>query len=239
MPKKKKKGRGSRHNGADGKLKSTSAGFVPAGMAPPPDGLSRQDFAVGTKVVRGPAWCGGRIMYGDQDGGEGSVGSVVELPPQLASKPDHRERQWVPVLWQRTNVLGTYRAGGTGHKGVFDVVPWSSGAPPGVDGGSMLDLSTAYQNRQISKDEFACGLLRSGCPRDAVQLTIDLVEAKGMAPEPKRQSAAAGDFSLGSKVYIGGLQSAAQYNGLVGTVESYDCQRGRYAIRIDGSGEHI
>ena len=66
-------------------------------------------------------WCAGRRMYGDQDGGEGQLGTVVELPPQLASKPEHRAGQWVAVQWRATNVLGTYRAGGAGHEGVFDI----------------------------------------------------------------------------------------------------------------------
>jgi hypothetical protein len=120
MPKKKKQGqnsRGSRHNSSNGKyveaapgrnfgmarhpsdvnvpapadpLTYSSTGFLPTAMAPAPAGLSRADFVIGMKVVRGPAWCGGRMMYADQDGGAGSIGTVVELPAQLAAKPEHR-----------------------------------------------------------------------------------------------------------------------------------------------------
>ena len=55
----------------------TAAGLVPDRMAAAPEGLTRADFPVNTKVVRGPAWCGDQ-MYGDQDGGAGKVGTVVQ-----------------------------------------------------------------------------------------------------------------------------------------------------------------
>ena len=104
-------------------LEAVAGGFVPENMGSAPAGLSRASFPVGTKVVRGPGWCGGRMMYGEQDGGAGSIGTVIELPPQIAAKPEHATRQWVAVHWLRTNVVATYRGGGAGHAGIFDVVP--------------------------------------------------------------------------------------------------------------------
>eukprot|EP01047_Picozoa_sp_COSAG01_P053601 COSAG01_NODE_5763_length_4048_cov_1.373259_2_plen_334_part_00 len=162
-----------------------SAGYVPENMAQAPAGLSRASFPIGTKVVRGPAWCGGRRMYGDQDGGAGNIGTVIELPPQLATKPEHSTRQWVAVRWLRTDVVATYRAGGTGHARIFDVVPWESHAPPGTDASRMVDLCDAYQRRQISRDEFKAALGDTGCPPGLEDNVIAMVEQKGMcAPAP-------------------------------------------------------
>ena len=177
---------------ADG-LEHTAAGLLPPGATCPgniPVGLSRADFAVGTKVVRGPAWCAGRRMYGDQDGGEGQLGTVVELPPQLASKPEHRAGQWVAVQWRATNVLGTYRAGGAGHEGVFDIVPWESDPEVEAFGASsLLDLCDAYQRRDLTIAQFKQGLRQTGCPDDAMDAVVAMVEAKGMAPAPEPEPA--------------------------------------------------
>jgi len=56
----------------------------------------------GMRVVRGDDW-----QYQDQDGGEGFVGTVVEVGGQGGSKnPD----KTVVVVWD-TGVRSTYRAG--------------------------------------------------------------------------------------------------------------------------------
>jgi len=185
---------------ADG-LERTPAGLVSAAAMCPasvPAGLSRADFTVGTKVVRGPAWCGGRRMYNDQDGGEGQLGMVVDLPPQLACKPEHADGQWVAVQWRATNILGTYRAGGVGHEGVFDIVPWESDPKvEAIGASSLLDLCDGYQQRRLTKSQFKQGLRETGCPDDALDSVVAMVEAKGMAPAP--QGASQGGASHSSR----------------------------------------
>ena len=62
---------------------------------------------VGLRVVRGPDW-----MWGDQDNGEGNVGTVVSLG-QDGSLPDGT----VWVQWD-SGKQANYRAG---HSGKFDL----------------------------------------------------------------------------------------------------------------------
>ena len=62
---------------------------------------------VGSRVVRGPDW-----MWGDQDGGEGNVGTVVQHG-QDRNLPDGT----VLVLWD-SGRQANYRAG---HSGKFDL----------------------------------------------------------------------------------------------------------------------
>jgi hypothetical protein len=221
-----------------------SAGYVPESMAQAPAGLSRASFPVGTKVVRGPAWCGGRRMYGDQDGGAGNIGTVIELPPQLATKPEHSTRQWVAVRWLRTDVVATYRAGGTGHAGIFDVVPWEDHAPPGTDASRMVDLCDAYQRRQISRDEFKAALGSAGCPPGLEDNVIAMVEQKGMcAPAPAPAPAAADSpnskLLRGTSVMLSGLLNAREFNGSTGVVRRYDAAAGRYEIELVTTGKII
>jgi E3 ubiquitin-protein ligase mind-bomb len=54
------------------------------------------DIEVGLRVVRGPDW-----ESGDEDGGEGHVGTVVEVPGRTASQQDESDcsRYYVIVQW--------------------------------------------------------------------------------------------------------------------------------------------
>lgn len=217
-------------------LISTEGGFVPQNMSVP-DGLSRASFPIGQKVVRGPAWCGGRMMYGEQDGGAGSVGTVIELPPQLAAKPEHASRQWVCVHWLRTDVIGTYRGSGTGYAGIFDVVPWDGqeNAPQGTDASRMVDICDAYQRRQISRDEFHAELGRTGCPPGMEDQVIAMVESKGMtnAAEPAAASAASDRLlPYGASVMLSGLVNASHLNGQIGVLKNYDPRAQRYEVEL-------
>ena len=65
---------------------------------------------VGARVVRGPAW-----SWGDQDGGEGHVGTVVEVGPDGRS---------AVVQWDCGNRYG-YRCGREGKYDlrIFDNAP--------------------------------------------------------------------------------------------------------------------
>lgn len=60
---------------------------------------------VGLRVVRGPDW-----KWGDQDGGEGHVGTVIETPKSQYSKLGPRR---VTVIWD-SGMKGHYRAGPRG-----------------------------------------------------------------------------------------------------------------------------
>ena len=74
---------------------------------------------MGQRVVRGDDW-----KYGDQDGGEGYVGTVVEVGGQGGSKnPD----KTVVVVWD-TGVRAKYRAG---YEDKYDLRVLDSGAPTG------------------------------------------------------------------------------------------------------------
>ena len=67
---------------------------------------------VGLRVVRGPDW-----IWGDEDGGEGGVGTVVETDVDDGK---------VVVYWD-TGRLAEYRAG---HDGKYDLLVFDS-APTG------------------------------------------------------------------------------------------------------------
>jgi len=60
---------------------------------------------VGLRVVRGPDW-----KWGDQDGGEGCVGTVIPSPP---SDINHLEPRTITVLWD-SGMKSTYQGGPTG-----------------------------------------------------------------------------------------------------------------------------
>jgi len=57
----------------------------------------------GVRVVRGPDW-----KYGDQDGGEGLAGTVID-----SSELDHLGPKTVTVIWD-TGVKAQYRSGPEG-----------------------------------------------------------------------------------------------------------------------------
>ena len=62
---------------------------------------------VGLRVVRGPDW-----KWGDQDGGEGNIGTVISSTTSTESKPGT-----VTVVWD-SGLEGKYRCG---PKGSFDL----------------------------------------------------------------------------------------------------------------------
>ena len=67
---------------------------------------------VGVRVVRGPNW-----SWEDQDGGEGSVGTVIEVnSPE--STCEGEEHVIVHVCWD-VGVLSNYRCGLGGQNGVI------------------------------------------------------------------------------------------------------------------------
>ncbi|CAL1544053.1 unnamed protein product, partial [Lymnaea stagnalis] len=73
---------------------------------------------LGLRVVRGPAW-----RYGDQDGGEGHVGTVVEIGGQNLPTPE----QCVTVSWD----TGTKKVYRVGHQKAYDLLAYDNG-PCGV-----------------------------------------------------------------------------------------------------------
>jgi len=76
----------------------------------------RGDVTVGLRVVRGNDW-----QWDDQDGGDGFVGTVVEIGGQgNSTKPDDT----VDVIWD-TRDRGTYPVGNKGkdYLRVLDIAP--------------------------------------------------------------------------------------------------------------------
>ena len=71
---------------------------------------------VGARVVRGPDW-----SWEDQDGGEGSVGTVVEVN-SLESTCKEEENVVGHVCWD-VGVLSNYRCG---FGGKYDVIVYDS-----------------------------------------------------------------------------------------------------------------
>ncbi|CAL1544060.1 unnamed protein product [Lymnaea stagnalis] len=72
----------------------------------------------GIRVVRGPDW-----TYEDQDGGEGHVGTVVEIGGQSGSQTPEKH---VTVVWD-SGARHQYRAG---HEEAYDLHVYDS-APCG------------------------------------------------------------------------------------------------------------
>ena len=60
---------------------------------------------VGVRVVRGPDW-----KWGDQDGGEGNAGTVIDTPD---SDYKHHGPRTVTVVWD-SGIKAQYRAGPLG-----------------------------------------------------------------------------------------------------------------------------
>ena len=63
------------------------------------------EVQVGLRVVRGPDW-----GWGDQDGGEGHVGTVVEVREEPASEEQGVPLRSVTVQWD-CGERGSYRCG--------------------------------------------------------------------------------------------------------------------------------
>ena len=70
------------------------------------------NMEVGVRVVRGSDWC-----WEDQDGGEGSVGTVVEVN-SLESTCEEEEHVIVHVCWD-VGALSNYGCGFGGKSGVI------------------------------------------------------------------------------------------------------------------------
>jgi hypothetical protein len=66
-----------------------------------------EKLEVGARVRRGPDW---NPMYGNQDGGEGGLGTVVKSPCQAG---------WTKIEWDATGVSNSYRWNADGF--VFDI----------------------------------------------------------------------------------------------------------------------
>ena len=60
----------------------------------------------GLRVVRGPDW-----KWGDQDGGDGHVGTIIETPKFLWNQL--KQPKTVTVIWD-CGITGQYRAGSKG-----------------------------------------------------------------------------------------------------------------------------
>ena len=65
----------------------------------------KMEVLVGLRVVRGPDW-----EWGDQDGGEGHVGTVVEVREEPASEEQGIPLRSVTVQWD-CGERGSYRCG--------------------------------------------------------------------------------------------------------------------------------
>ena len=110
----------------------------------------------GLRVVRGPDW-----MWGNQDGGEGNVGTIIHLGQDGGSLPDGT----VLVYWDSGKQMN-YRVG---HSGKFDLRILDS-APTGKE---MILLwfepftftvgrfnSTRYMNFFVAKRHFCQAVLK-------------------------------------------------------------------------------
>ena len=89
--------------------------------------------------------------------------------------------------WKASGFISTYRAGGPGHAGIFDIVPWDRQWEPS-NPQAYCDLCNAYQAQQVDRAEFETGLRRLGAPPCTVDRLVAMVEAKGMAPAPPLES---------------------------------------------------
>ncbi|EQC27181.1 hypothetical protein SDRG_14984 [Saprolegnia diclina VS20] len=120
--------------GLDGQLDPDAPAFGPI---PPTPQLA---LAPGDVVVRGDDW-----IYGDEDGGAGAAGDVVEL-----CSWKQRAGTGVKVHWRGTNTTALYRYGYNGH---YDVFLANVRVPPvlWLDGDSVTITATPYQ-ASVQKD---------------------------------------------------------------------------------------
>jgi len=97
-------------------------------------------ITVGLRVVRGDDW-----QWKDQDGGEGSVGTVVEVGGQGSSKnPDNT----VVVVWD-TGVRANYRAGYEGKDDLRCLDNAPSGQIPPPINSTLLRLDVIHFDKQL------------------------------------------------------------------------------------------
>jgi hypothetical protein len=83
--------------------------------------ITHHYLPVGTKVVRGPDW-----EWGDQDGGAGGTGTVVE----------HESDQWTKVTWDHNGRTASYKNGKDRTLDLKEV----SGSASGSGSGSPADV---------------------------------------------------------------------------------------------------
>ena len=93
---------------------------------------SPMNVAVGVRVVRGPDW-----SWEDQDGGEGNVGTVVEVKELTSDGKDSVLCGTTVIVCWDIGVLSNYRCG---FGGKFDVRVYDNaqtGKTPGADRGIL------------------------------------------------------------------------------------------------------
>ena len=96
------------------------------------------EIEVGLRVVRGPDW-----EWGDQDRGEGHVGTVVEVPGIAVSQDSHgcSDRRFVVVQWDYGKRF-KYRCG---VEGKYDLRVLDN-APVGMDTDLTIVMDSSYSH---------------------------------------------------------------------------------------------
>jgi hypothetical protein len=114
-------------------------------------------ISVGDMVVRGPAW-----EWGDQDGGAGSLGEVVEIKSWKG-----KSGAGVQVHWLETDYTALYRWGFEGHHDLLYVAPGSRCSRPLFIVGDTVtvDLETAGVTAAAAADTASPGQAWTGALR--------------------------------------------------------------------------
>jgi hypothetical protein len=86
---------------------------------PPPDAATLHGLSIGSRVTRGASW-----SYGEQDGGAGSLGTVLEFRPWRGSG-NASTVVAARVRWDATGAVNAYRwaFGATGERDL-ELVSW-------------------------------------------------------------------------------------------------------------------
>ncbi|KDO19324.1 hypothetical protein SPRG_15526 [Saprolegnia parasitica CBS 223.65] len=130
--------------GLDGQLDPDASAFGPMPMTP------QLALSPGDVVVRGDDW-----IYGQEDGGAGATGDVVEL-----CSWKQRAGTGVKVRWRSTNTVALYRYGYNGHYDVYLVTARQSSVL-WLDGDNVTLTATPYQ-ASVQKDHEFKGSLDFG-----------------------------------------------------------------------------
>ena len=104
-------------------------------------------LAVGTRVVRGPDW-----KWGEQDGGEGHAGTVVEIGG-TAKKEENKEKhppspRGTVILQWDTGVRTNYRVG---HQNAYDLRTLDS-APASINHSNIV-CKTCHDSNNINANK--------------------------------------------------------------------------------------
>ena len=199
--------------------------LIPASRKSP-----KPEMRMGSHVVRGKDW-----EWGDQDGGQGSVGEVV----------GEVEAGWVRVRWS-SGREGTYRWGSNGK---FDLKLTKAGVSPTTPSGRIPVGSRVRVKSSVSSPRYgwgsvtprSVGTLRSydsdGDPVidfpeqsgwHAVPYEIELATGSPSPPPPPSPSSGTGEFPKGSRVRVKPSISNPTYGwgavrpSSVGTLREYD-----------------